>query len=181
MIKILQARLQHCVNQELPDVQPEFTKGRRTRDHIASFRWIIDKAREYQKNIYICFIDYAKAFDCVDHNKLWKTLKEMGIPDHLICLLWNLYVGQEATVSSCMEQLPGSRLRKESDNAVYCHSVYLTYMQSTWSEMPVWISYKLESRLWISTTSDNADDTILMAESEEDLKRLLMRRVKKSA
>ena len=115
-------------------------------------------AREYQKDIYICFIDYAKAFDCVDHNKLWKTLKEMGIPDHLICLLWNLYVGQEATVSSCMEQLPGSRLRKESDNALYCHSVYLTYMQSTWDEMPVWISYKLESRLWISTTSDNADD-----------------------
>ena len=83
---------------EIPDVQPGFRKGRGTRDQIANIRWIIKKAREFQKNIYFCFIDYAKAFDCVDHNKLWKILKEMGIPDHLPCLLRNLYAGQEATV-----------------------------------------------------------------------------------
>ena len=98
MLKILQARLQWYVNQELPDVQAGFRKGRGTRDQIASICWIIKKAREFQKNIYFCFIDYAKAFDCVDHNKLWKILKEMGIPDHLTCLLRNLYVGQEVTV-----------------------------------------------------------------------------------
>jgi len=85
------------VNHELPDVQASFRKGRRTRDQIANICWIIKKAREFQKNIYFCFIDYAKAFDCVDHNKLWKILKEMGIPDHLTCLLRNLYAGQEAT------------------------------------------------------------------------------------
>ena len=99
MLKILQARLQQYVNCELPDVQAGFRKGRGTRDQIASIHWIIKKAREFQKNIYFCFIDYAKAFDCVDHNKLWKILKEMGIPDHLICLLRNLYAGQEATVT----------------------------------------------------------------------------------
>ena len=98
MLKILQARLQQYVNHELPDVQAGFSKGRGTRDQIANICWIIDKAREFQKNIYFCFIDYAKAFDCVDHNKLWKILKEMGIPDHLTHLLRNLYVGQEATV-----------------------------------------------------------------------------------
>ena len=87
MLKILQARLQQYVNRELPDVQAGFTKGRGTRDQIANIRWIIEKAREFQKNIYFCFIDYANAFNCVDHNKLWKILKEMGIPDHLICLL----------------------------------------------------------------------------------------------
>ena len=98
MLKILQARLQHYMNHELPDVQAAFRKGRGTRDEIANICWIIKKAREFQKNIYFCFIDYAKAFDCVDHNKLWKILKEMGIPDHLTCLLRNLYAGQEATV-----------------------------------------------------------------------------------
>ena len=98
MLKLLQARLQHYMNHELPDVQAGFRKGRGTRDQIANIRWIIEKAREFQKNIYFCFIDYAKAFDHVDHNKLWKILKEMGIPDHLICLLRNLYAGQEATV-----------------------------------------------------------------------------------
>ena len=98
MLKILQARLQQYVNCELPDVQADFRKGRGTRDKIANNRWIIKKAREFQKNIYFCFIDYAKGFDCVDHNKLWKILKEMGIPDHLTCLLRNLYAGQEATV-----------------------------------------------------------------------------------
>ena len=98
MLKILQARLQQYVNCELPDVQACFRKGRGTRDQIASIFWIIKKAREFQKNIYLCFIDYAKAFDCMDHNKLWKILKEMEIPDHLTCLLRNLNAGQEATV-----------------------------------------------------------------------------------
>ena len=98
MLKILQARLQQYVNHELPDVQAGFRKGRGTRDQIANNRWIMVKAREFWKNIYFCFIDYAKAFDCVDHNKLWKILKEAGIPDHLTCLLRYLYAGQEATV-----------------------------------------------------------------------------------
>ena len=98
MLKILQARLQQYVNHELPDVQTGFRKGRGTRDQIANIFWIIKKAKEFQKNIYFCFIDYAKAFDCVDHNKLWKILTEMDIPDHLTCLLRNLYAGQEATV-----------------------------------------------------------------------------------
>jgi len=98
MLKIPQARLQQYVNRELPDVQTGYKKGRGTRDQIANICWIIEKAREFQKNIYFCFIDYAKAFDCVDHNKLQKILQEMGIPDHLTCLLRNLYAGQEATV-----------------------------------------------------------------------------------
>ena len=98
MLKILQARLQQYVNHELPDVQAGFRKVRGTRDQIANICWIIRKARAFQKNIYFCFIDYAKAFDCVDHKKLWRILKEMGIPDHLTCLLRNLYAGQEATV-----------------------------------------------------------------------------------
>ena len=98
MLKILHARLQHYVNQELPDVQAGFRKGRGTRDQISNIGWIIEKAREFQKNIYLCFINYAKAFDCVDHNKLWKALQEMGIPDHLTCLLRNLYAAQETTV-----------------------------------------------------------------------------------
>ena len=98
MLKILQARLQQYVNRELPDVQAGFRKGRGTRDQIANMHWIIEKAREFQKNIYFCFIDYAKAFDCVDHNKLWKILKETEIPDHLTCLLRNLYAVQEATI-----------------------------------------------------------------------------------
>ena len=96
MLKILQGRLQKYVNCELPDVQAGFRKGRGTRDQIANIRCIIEKTRDFQKNIYFFIIDYAKAFDCVDHNKLWKTLKEMGIPDHLTCLLRNLYAGQEA-------------------------------------------------------------------------------------
>ena len=98
MIKILQARLQQYVSRELPDIQAGFGKGRGSRNQIANIHWIMEKAREFQKNIYFCFIDYAKAFDCVDHNELWKILKEMGIPDHLTCLLRNLYAGQEATV-----------------------------------------------------------------------------------
>ena len=98
MLKILQARFQQYENRELPDVQAGFGKGRGTRDQIANICWIMEKAREFQKNIYLCFIDNARAFDCVDHNQLWKILKELGIPDHLTCLLRNLCVGQEATV-----------------------------------------------------------------------------------
>ena len=98
MLNILQARLQQYVNHELRDVQAGFRKGRGTRDQVANMHWIIKKARGFQKNIYFCFIVYAKAFDCVDHNKLWKTVKEMEIPDHLTCLLRNLHAGQEATV-----------------------------------------------------------------------------------
>ena len=98
MLKILQARLQQYTKHELSDVQAGFRKVRGTKDQTANIRWIIEKAREFQKNIYFCFIDYAKAFECVDHNKLWKILKEMGIPDHLTCLLRNLYAGQEAVV-----------------------------------------------------------------------------------
>ena len=98
MLKILHARLQQYVNRELPDAQAGFRKGRGTRDQIANIYWIIEKAREFQENIYVCFIDYTKVFDCVDHNKLWKILQEVRIPDHLTCFLRNLYAGQEATV-----------------------------------------------------------------------------------
>ena len=100
MLKILQARLQQYVNSESPDVQAGLIKGRGTRDHIANIHWIIEKAREFEKNIYFCFIDYVKAFDCVDHNKLWKILKKMGIPDYLTHFLRNLSAGQEATLRS---------------------------------------------------------------------------------
>ena len=100
MLKILHARLQHYVNQELPDIQGGFRKGRGTRDQIANIHWIIQKTREFQKDIYLCFIDCAKAFDWVDHDKLWKALREMGLQDHLTCLLRNLYADQEATVST---------------------------------------------------------------------------------
>ena len=105
---ILQVRIQQYVNHKLPDVQAGFRKDKGTRDQIANIRWIIEKAREFQKNIYFCFIDYAKAFDCVDHNKLWKILKDMGIPDHITCLLRNLYAGQKATELD-MEQQTGSK------------------------------------------------------------------------
>ena len=107
-----EARLQKYVNCELPDVQAGFRNGRGTRDQIANICWIIKKAREFQKNIYFCFIDYTKAFDCVDHNKLWKTLQEMGIPDHLICLLRNLYAGQEATVRTGHETVDWFQIGK---------------------------------------------------------------------
>ena len=109
---ILQARLQQYVNREIPDVQAGFRKGRGTRDQIANIRWIIEKARQFQKNIYFCFIDYAKAFECVDHNKLWKILKEMGIPDHLSCLLRNLYAGQETTVRTVHGTTDWFQIRK---------------------------------------------------------------------
>ena len=118
------------MNRELPDVQAGFRKGRGTRDQIANICWIMEKGREFQKNIYFCFIDYAKAFDCVDHNKLWKILKEMGIPDHLICLLRNLQVRKQQ-LEVDMEQQTGSKQEKEYVKAVYCHPVYLIYMRST--------------------------------------------------
>ena len=131
MLKIVQARLQKNMNCELPYVQAGFRKGRGTRDQIANIPWIIKKARDFQKNIYFCFIDYAKAFDYVDHNKLWKILQEMGIPDHLICLLGNLCAGQEATVRTGHETTDWFQIEKEYVNIVYCHPAYLTYMQST--------------------------------------------------
>ena len=143
MLKILQARVQQYVNCELPDVQGGFQKGRGTRDQIANIHWIIKKAREFQKNIYFCFINYAKAFDCVDHNKLWTILKEMGIPDHLTCLLWV----KKQQLEPDMEGQTGFRLRKEYVTAVYCHPTYLTYMQSTSCEVPGWMKHKLESGL----------------------------------
>ena len=108
MIKILQTKLQQYMNLEIPDVQAGFRKGRGTREQIANTCWLMEKAREFQKNIYFCFIDYAKAFDCVDHHKLWKILQETEIPDHLTCLLRNLYAGQEATELD-MEQQTGSK------------------------------------------------------------------------
>ena len=112
MLKILQARLQQYINCELPDIQAGFRKGRGTRDQIANICWIIEKAREFQKKIYSYFINYAKAFDCVDHNKLWKILQETGIPDHLICLLRNLYAGQEATVRTGHGTMDWFQIRK---------------------------------------------------------------------
>ena len=130
MLKILQASLQQYVKRELPDFHAGFRNDRGNRDKIANIHWIIKKAREFQKNIYFCFIDYAKAFDCVAHSKLWKILKVMEIPDHLICLLRNLYAGQEATVRTG-HGTDWFQIRKEYIKAVYCHPAYLTYMQST--------------------------------------------------
>ena len=131
ILKILQVRLQHYLNCELSDVQAGFRKGRGTRDQIANIHWIIRKAREFQKNIYFCFIDYAKAFDCVDHNKMWKILQEMGITNHLTCLLRQLYADQEATVRTVFGTTDWFQMGKEYVKSVYCHPVYLTYMQST--------------------------------------------------
>ena len=130
MLKIFQTRLQQYANHELPDVQAGFRKGRGPRDQIAN---ILDhqKSKKVPEKIYFCFIDYAKAFDCVDYNKQWKILQEMGIPDHLTCLLRNLYAGQEATIRTGHEQQTGSKSGKEYVKAVYCHPAYLTYMQST--------------------------------------------------
>ena len=155
MLKILQARLQQYLNQELPDleIQARFRKDRGIIDQIANICWIIGKAREFQKNIYFCFVYCAKAFYCVDHNKLWKILKEMGIPDHLMCFLRNLYAGQEATVKTGQT---GSRLGNVYIKAVYYYPAYLTYMQSTSYKILGWMKHKLESRLpgEISITSD---------------------------
>ena len=156
MFKILQARLQQYMDCELPDVQAGFRKGRGTRDQIANIRWIIKKAREFQRNSYFCFIDYAKAFDCVDHNKLWKHLQEMGISHYLTCLLRNLYAGQEATVKTGHGTTDCLQSGKEYVKAVYCHPAYLTSIQSTSWEMLGWMKHKVESRLLgeISITSN---------------------------
>ena len=144
------------MNWELLDVQAGFRKGRGTTDQIANIRWIMEKAREFQKNIYFCFIDYAKAFDCVDHNKLWKSLKEIGIPDHFTCLLRNLYAGQEATVGTRHGTTDWFQIGKGVHQGCICHLAYLTYMQSTSWEMLSWMKHKLESRLpgEVSITSD---------------------------
>ena len=134
--KSSQARLQRYVNRDFPDVQAGFRKGTGTRDQIANAFWIVEKAREFQKNINLCFTDYAKAFDSVDHNKLWKTVKHMGIPDHLTCFLEKLVGGQEAIVKTLSEQMTGSGLRKEYNKAVNCHRLFNLYaehiMQNAW-------------------------------------------------
>ena len=141
---------------ELPDVQAGFRKGKGTRDQIANIHWIIEKAREFQKNIYFCFIDYTKASDCVDHNKLWKILKEMEIPDHLTCLLRNMYAVQEATVRTGHGKTDWFQIGKRVCQGCILSPCFLTYMQSTSCEMPGWMKHKLESRLLgeISITSD---------------------------
>ena len=135
MLKILKVRLQHYMNWELPDVQAGFRKGRETRDQIANICWIIVKAREFQKTIYFCFIDYAKAFDCVDHKKLWKILKEMGIQDHLTCLLRNLYAGQEATVRTGY----GTRDWFQIGKGVHQGCLLSPCLFSTSCEIPGWM------------------------------------------
>ena len=156
MLKILQVRLQQYVNYELPDVQAGFRKGRGTRDQIANIRWFIKKIRVFQKIIYFCFIWLCQSLWLCGSQKLWKILKELGIPDHLTCLLRNLYVGQEATVRTGHGITDGSKLGKEYIKAVYCHPAYLTCIQSTSCEMPGWKKHKLVSRLLgeISVTSD---------------------------
>ena len=178
---VLQARLQQYVNCELPDVQAGFRKGRGTRDQIANMQWIIKKARELQKNIYFCFIDYAKDFDCVDHMKLWKILKEMGIPDHLTCLLRNLYAGQEATVrtghgTTVWFQI-GKKVRQGCILSPCLFNLYAEYIMRN--------ARLEEAQAGIKTARRNinnlryADDTTLMAESEE-LKSLLTKVKEKS-
>ena len=131
MLKILHARLQQYMNHEFPAVQAGFRKGRGTRDQIANIRWIIEKAKELQKNIYFCFTDYANVFDCVDHKKLRKILQEMGIPDHLTYLLRNRMQVKKQQLELDLEQQTGSKTVKEYIKAIYCHPAYLTYMQST--------------------------------------------------
>ena len=177
MLKILQARLQQYVNHELPDAQAGFRKGRGIRDQIANIRWIIKKAREFQKNIYFCFIDYAKAFDCVDDNKLWKILKEMGIPDHLTCLLRNLYTGQEATVRTGHRKTDWFQIGK----GVCQGCIWSPCLLNLCAEYIMRNAGLEESQAGIKIAGRNinnltyADDTTLMAESEEELKNLLMK------
>ena len=156
MLKILQARLQEYVNQELSDVHAGFRKGRGTRVQIANIHWIIEKAREFQKNIYFYFIDNAKTFDCVDHNKLWKILKELGIPNHLTCLLRNLYAGQKATVSTGHGTIDWFQIGRGVHQGCILSPAYLIYLQSTSGKILAWMKHKLKSRLQgeISITSD---------------------------
>ena len=156
MLKILWVRLQQYVNHELPDVPAGFRKGRGNRDQIANIHWITEKGRKFQKNVYFYFIDYAKTFNCVDHNQLWKILKEMGISDCLTCLLRTCMQVKKQRLEQYMKQWTGSKLGKESVKSVYCHPGYLTSMQSTSCEMLDWMKHKLESRLLveIAITSD---------------------------
>ena len=176
MLKTLQPRFQQYMNRELPDVQAKFRKGRGTRDQIANIHWIIEKAKEFQKNIYFCLIDYAKAFDGVDHNKL-ENFKEMGVPDHLTCLLSNLYAGQEATVRTRHGTIGwfqiGKRVHQDCILSPCLFNLYAEYiMRNTGPE---------EGQAGIKIARRNinnlryADDTTLMAESEEELKTLLMK------
>ena len=170
------------MNHELPDVQAGFRKGRGTRDQIADIHWFIEKAREFQKNIYFCFIDYVKAFDCVDHNKLWKILKEMGIPDHLICLLRNLYAGQEAIVRIGH----GTTDWFQTEKGVHQGGILSPYLFNVYAEYITRNTGLEETQAGIKIAGRNinnlryADDTTLMAESKEELKSLLMK-VKKLA
>ena len=177
MLKIHQVRLQQSMNHVLPDVQAGFRKGRGTRDQIANICWIMEKAREFQKNISFCFIDYAKASDCVDHNKLWKILKEMGIPDHLTCLLKNLYAGQEATVRTGHGTTEWFQIRKGiSQGCILSPCLFNFYAEDIMRNAGL-----DEAHAGIKTARRNvnnlryADDTTFMSESEEDLKSLLMK------
>ena len=160
------------MNCELPDVQADFRKGRETRDWIANIRWIIKRARKFQKNIYFCFIDYAKAFDCVDHNKLWKILKEVGIPDHLTCLLRNLYAGQETTVRTGHGTTDwfqtGKGIRQGWILSPCLFNLYAEYIMRNAGLEEAQAGIKIARRN-ISNLR-HADDTTLMAESEEELK-----------
>ena len=182
MLKILQARVQQYMNRELSDVQAGFRKGRGTRDQIANIRWIIKKAREFQKNIYFCFVDYAKAFECVVDNKLWKILKEMGIPDHLTCLLRNLYANQEATVRTGH----GTTDLFQIGKGVRQGCILSPCLFNLYAEYSIRNAGLDEARVGRKITGRNtnnlryADDTTLMAESEEELKSFLMK-VKKLA
>ena len=177
MLKILHARLQQYVNCELPDVQAGFRKSRGTRDQITNILWIMEKAREFQKNIYFCFIDYAKAFDCVDHNKLWKILKETGIPDHLTCLLRNLYAGQEATVRTEHRTTDWFQIGKGvCQGCILSPCLFNLYAEYIMRNAGL---EEAEAGIKIARRNINnlryADDTTLMAESEEELKSLLMK------
>jgi len=182
MFKILQARLQKFINCELPDVQTGFRKGRGTRDQIANIHWVIEKEREFQKNIYFCFIAYAKAFECVDHNKLWKILQEMGIPDHLTCLLRNLYVCQEATVRTGHWAIDWFQIGK----GVYQGCILSPCLFNLYAEYIMRYAGLDEAQAGIKIAGRNinnlryADDTTLMAEGKEELKSLLMKVKEKS-
>ena len=177
MLKILQARLQQYMNQEIPDVQAGFRKGRGTRDQIANICWIIKIAKEFQKNIYFCFIDYAKAFDCVDHNKLWKILQEMGIPDHLTCLLRKLYAGKEATVRTRYEAIDWFQLGK----GVYQGCISSPCLFNLYAEYIMRHAGLDEAQAGIKISGRNinnlryTDDSTLMAESEEGLRSFFMK------
>ena len=176
MLKILQATLQQYVNCELPDVEAGFRKGRGTRDQIANIRWIIKKAREFQKNIYLYFIEYTKAFDCVDHNKLWKILKEIGIPSHLTCLLRNLYAGQEAMVRTGYGTTDWFQIGKGVHQGCLLSqclfNLYVEYIMRNAGLDEAQAGIKIAGRN--INNLRYADDTTLMAESEEELKILFM-------